>query len=187
MEHFFNIDSQFFQWVILPFLIFLARVCDVSIGTARIILLSKGKKYLAPILAFFEIIIWLLAIRQVFLNMTNIACFLGFAAGFSLGNYVGILIEEKLAIGIQVIRVITRKDASPLVNFLTEKGYGVTSVDGQGATGKVNIVYTIAKRSEVPKVLSIIKEFNPKAFYTIEDIRSMSEGYSPTASSLNRI
>jgi len=181
------VDSQFFQWVIMPVLIFVARVCDVSIGTARIILLSKGKRYLAPLLAFVEIIIWLLAIRQVFLNLTNIACLVGFAGGFSLGNYVGILIEEKLAIGIQVIRVITRKDATSLVSFLSEKGYGVTSVEGQGTTGKVDIIYTIAKRAEIPKVLEIIKQFNPKAFYTIEDVRSMSESYSPPTSSLNRV
>jgi uncharacterized protein YebE (UPF0316 family) len=187
MNNFFALDPQVFQWVVLPLLIFFARVCDVSLGTARIILVSKGHRYLAPLIGFAEIIIWLLAIRQIFLNLTNVACLIGFAAGFSLGNYAGILIEEKLAIGVQVIRVITRKDAASLVSFLSEKGYGVTSVDGQGTTGKVNIIYTIVKRSEIPKALDIIKQFNPKAFYTIEDIRSVSEIYSPPVASLNRV
>lgn len=174
----FAIDSAFFQWVILPILIFLARVADVSLDTIRILLMSRGKKIIAPLLGFAQVVIWLLAIRQVFLNLSNIACFLAYAGGFAAGTWVGILIEERLAIGIQVIRVITRKDAVQLIGYLKTQGYGVTSVEGQGTTGKVNIVYTIVRRQEIPKVINIVRCFNSKAFYTIEDIRVISENAS---------
>jgi len=168
-------SSAVFQWVILPILIFIARILDVSIDTIRILLINRGKRAITPILGFIQVSIWLLAIRQIFLNLSNVACYVAYAGGFAAGTWVGMLLEEKLAIGIQVIRVITRKDATQLIEFLKDKGYGVTSVDGQGVTGKVNIIYTIIRRQDIHDVIEIITRFNPKAFYTIEDIRSMSE------------
>lgn len=179
------VDSPLFLWGVLPFLIFLARVCDVSIGTIRIMLLSRGKKHLAPILAFFEILIWLLAINQIFKHLENIACYFAFAAGFAMGNYVGMILEEKLAMGLEVIRVITKKDAHQLVGYLREQGFGVTSVDAQGSTGEVSIIYTIINRKEHHTVIQIIQKFNPKAFYSIEDVKSVSEQSFLTSSSRN--
>ena len=173
------IDSNFFSWVVMPFLIFLARICDVSIGTVRLMLQSKGKIYLAPLLGFFEMLVWLLAVRQVVLNLANWACMFTFAAGFATGNFVGLLIEEKLAMGLQVIRIITQKDSTELVNSLKIQGYGVTVLDATGAKGKVNVILTIIKRSDKKRVIELIKRFNPKAFYSIEDIRSVGEGVFP--------
>jgi len=163
-----------FQWVVVPLLIFLARVTDVSMDTMRILFISRGRKAIAPVLGFVQVLIWLLAIRQIFLNLSNPVCYVAYAGGFATGTWAGILLEEKLAIGVQVVRVITRMDAAELIGFLKDQGYGVTYVDGHGATGKVSIVYTIAKRQEVPRIIEAVTRFNPKAFYTIEDIRSMS-------------
>ena len=164
-----------FQWVAIPLLIFFARVLDVSLDTMRIMLFSRGKKMIPPLLGFVQVLIWLFAIRQIFLNLSNWACYIGYAGGFAAGTYIGMIIEEKLAIGFQVIKVITRADASELTRFLMKQGYGVTSMDGQGATGKVNVLHTIVNRSDIPAVLQIIQRFNPNAFYTIEDIRSVSQ------------
>ncbi len=97
-----------------------------------------------------------------------------------MGNFVGIWIEEKMAIGTLVIRVITRKDGTQLIEFLKSEGFGVTSVDAEGATGKVKLIYTIIKRRDIQRVVSIIKRFNPKAFYSIEEVRSASEGIFPS-------
>lgn len=173
-------DSMIFQWIVIPLLIFTARVGDVSMDTLRIMLISRGKRLLASSLGFFQVLIWLMAFRQIVLNLSNPICYIAFAGGFATGTYVGMFIEEKLAIGFQVIRVITRQDAAQLVEFLRRRKYGVTSVDGLGTMGKVNIIYTIIKRSEIPHVIRIIKRFNPKAFFTVEDIRSISDnGYTP--------
>ncbi len=89
------------------------------------------------------------------------------------------LIEDRLAIGTQIIRVITKKETAELIGYLKTDGYGVTSMEAQGSTGKVHMIFTIIKRSDLTKVLNIIKRFNPKAFYTIEDVRSVSEGIFP--------
>ena len=167
-----------FQWVVIPLLIFLARVTDVSLDTMRILFISRGRKAIAPVLGFVQVLIWLLAIRQIFLNLSNPACYVAYAGGFATGTWVGILLEEKLAIGVQVVRVITRVDAAELIGYLRGEGHGVTYVDGHGATGKVSVIYTIAKRQDVPLIIEAVTRFNPKAFYTVEDIRSMSEGSS---------
>ena len=180
------IDSFFFQWVLLPFLIFLARVCDVSMDTMRILFIARGKRLIAPFLGFVQILIWLMAIRQIFLNLSNPVCYIAYASGFATGTWVGILLEEKLAIGIKIIRIITRKDATKLIGFLHTQGYGVTSVDGRGSRGKVSIIYTIAKRQHISSVVSIITRFNPKAFYTIEDVRAISEAKDSSARYLDR-
>ncbi len=179
-------DSFFFQLVLLPLLIFLARVCDVSMDTMRILFIARGKRLIAPLLGFVQILIWLMAIRQIFLNLSNPVCYIAYAAGFATGTWVGMLLEEKLAIGIQVIRIITRKDAANLIGFLHTHGYGVTSVDGRGSTGKVSIIYTIAKRRDISSVVSIITRFNPKAFYTIEDVRAISETKASFTRHLNK-
>ena len=179
MDNFSYFSPEMVKWVIIPLLIVLARIGDVSLGTMRIISIGRGYKFIAPLLGFFEILIWLLAIRQIMQNLTNIFYYVFYSGGFAAGTFVGMYIEGKLAIGILSIRIITRKDASELINFLRSVNYGVTSVVAQGATGQVNVIYIIVKRSDVQNVIEIINRFNPNAFYLIEDVRLASEGIFP--------
>ena len=160
----------------MPLLIFLARICDVSIGTMRIIFVSKGKRNIAPFLGFFEVLIWIIAISKIMQNLDNYVNYFAYAAGFATGNFVGMIIEEKLAVGIQMIRVFSSERGSELVQSLNIQGYGATVVEAQGAREKLHLIYTIVHRNELPNVVEIIKRFNPKAFYTIEDVREVNEG-----------
>jgi uncharacterized protein YebE (UPF0316 family) len=175
------LNSELFIWVILPILIFSARVIDVTFGTMRIIFISKGEKILAPIFGFFEIMIWLFAIGQVMQNLTNITYYFAYAGGFATGNFVGMYIEEKLAMGTLVIRIITKKDAKNLIEALKLKNYGITLLDAKGATGDVKIIFTVIKRKNVDDVIDMIKQFNPKAFFSIEEVRVAKEGIFPTS------
>ena len=118
MELFGLTYSEIYAWILLPLLIFFARVCDVSLGTIRIIFVSKGIKYLAPIVGFFEILIWLLALGQIMQNLNNVFYYIFYAGGFATGNYVGILLEEKLSIGTVGIRIITKREAEKLIEVL---------------------------------------------------------------------
>jgi len=170
---------EVYAWIVLPLLIFFARVCDVSLGTIRIIFVSKGLRYLAPIIGFFEILVWLMAIGQIMQNLTNIYYYVFYAGGFAMGNLVGILIEEKLSIGTVGIRVITRREAKELIDALRRADFGVTAVDADGAKGKVKIIFTVVNRQNIQEVIKIVKQHNPKAFYSIEDIRFVSEILSP--------
>jgi len=180
MDNTWFFSSSFYVWFVLPFLIFIARIADVSIGTVRLIFVSRGFKYLAPVVGFFEVLIWLLAIGQIMKNLTNPACYIGYAGGFAMGNYVGMLISEKLSLGVVLIRVITAKDAIPLVEHLKSKNYGVTSVDGHGTSGQVQVVFTIVPRREIPSVVDSIKKFNPQAFYSIEEVGFVERGVFPS-------
>ena len=172
-------NSWVYTWIAIPSLIFVARVIDVSLGTVRVIFVSRGLKYLAPVVGFFEILIWLLAIGQIMKNLSNPACYIAYAGGFAMGNFVGIHIAEKLSLGLVMIRVITKKDAAPLVDFLKAENYGVTSVDGHGTSGQVKVVFTIVPRREVRSVVELIKKFNPKAFYSIGEVGLVESGVFP--------
>jgi len=171
---------DFFSWVIVPLLIFIARVMDVSLGTLRFIFLSKGYRKLAPLLGFLEVLIWVIAVREVLLNLRNIACFLAYGAGFAAGNYVGMWLEEKLSIGTVLLRVVMRNSYAAFTEFMKENNYGYTLVDGEGTVERVKILFSVLKRKNLNHVLATLSRANPRAFYTIETIRSVGEGIFPS-------
>ena len=178
-------DSALFTYALLPALIFFSRVMDVTIGTIRIVMVSKGHKLWAPLLGFFEILIWLIAISKIFQNLDNWFCYVAYAAGFACGNYVGLRIEEKLAVGIVKIQIITRMNAEKLINTLKEAGFGITHHEAKGSTENVSIIYSIINRKEIKNVEEIVKASNPKAFYSVEDVKFVKEGVFPLRTATN--
>lgn len=174
MRFFDSVDPSVIEWVIIPALIFFARICDVTLGTLRIVFISKGNKTIAPILGFLEVLIWLIAITQVMENLSNVASYLAWAGGFATGNFLGLRVEQKLALGQVMVRVITAEPAHTLLGQLIDKGYRLTSVDAQGTRGKVNLLFMVVKRKKLDEVVEIIRNYNPQAFYSVEDVRSVS-------------
>jgi uncharacterized protein YebE (UPF0316 family) len=163
----------------LPLYIFAAEVCVVTISTMRTIFVARGMKYLAPLLGMFEVSIWLFAIGQVMKNLGDWRCAAAFAGGFTLGNFLGILLEAKLAMGSVGIHMITHKNGTRLIDDLRAANYGVTRIDAQGATGPVQIVYTVIKRKELGRVLRIAHRFDPQVFYSVDDLHSAAAGVAP--------
>jgi uncharacterized protein YebE (UPF0316 family) len=177
METAFFTDLPVFTWVILPLLIFFARIMDVSIGTLRLIFVSKGYKFYAPMLGFFEVIIWLLAIGQIMQHLDNFLCYIAYGLGFATGNYLGIYLEEKMSLGTVLIRVVAKTDTADLINRLRGERFGASLVDIEGMTGKQKMIFTIIKRIDLKDVLGIIQENDPLAFVTIEDVKTAREGF----------
>tara|TARA_Y100001972_G_C7665917_1_gene336647 strand:- start:819 stop:1415 length:597 start_codon:yes stop_codon:yes gene_type:complete len=175
LEEAFNIDPFLFKFVVLPLLIFLARIMDVSINTIRIIFMLHSKKLLSTVLGFFEALIWLLAISQIFQNLSSWPTYIAYAGGFASGILVGMLIEEKLAIGRVVVRVITRQPAEELIKYFEKNSYRYSSVDAISDEGEVNILFTVIKREDLKSTVQEIKRFNPKAFYTVEGVKKVSD------------
>jgi len=175
----FTVSNDFFAWVVLPLLIFFARICDVSLGTIRVIFISKGFKYIAPVIGFFEVIIWLLAIGQVMNNIDNVASYIAYGAGFAAGTFIGMKVEEKLSLGTVILRIITPREAGDLVTALRNAGFGVTSMDAEGSSGKVKIIFMVLKRQDLTRAIGIVNEYQPKAFYSIEDVKTAAEGVFP--------
>ena len=173
------LNSELFKWAVLPVLIFVARTSDVTLGTLRNIFISKGFRNIVPLIGFFEVLIWLVSIRQVMQHLDNPLCYIGFAGGFAMGTYVGLRIESRLALGLQVLRIITATNWQPLVDSLQRLNLGVTIIDGHGAKGPVKIIFTIVKRKDIGTVRELIRVVNPQAFYSIEDIRVANQGVFP--------
>jgi uncharacterized protein YebE (UPF0316 family) len=168
-------DTAWFTYGIVPLLIIIARIFDVTLNTLRIIYLSKGYRSLVPILGFFEVLIWLLAVTRIFQDLDNWVSYIAYPLGFAIGNYVGMRIEERLAIGVELIRIITKKDPRNLIDALRDNGFSVTALSAEGSKGEVGILYSIINRKNLQKFVKLIQEFNPKAFYTIEDVRFVSQ------------
>lgn len=173
--HSLGISENLLNYVLMPLLIFVARIGDVSINTLRIMFMMSGKKNIVPILGFFEAMIWLLAIGQIFQNVDNPLSYIAYAGGFATGTYVGMTLEEKLAIGRVLVRVITPEPHPDLLEFMKMKNYRFTNVGGEGRFGKVNLLFTVMKRDTLPEFIAKVKEVDEKAFYTIESVKRVSE------------
>jgi uncharacterized protein YebE (UPF0316 family) len=158
-------------------LIFFARVLDVSIGTFRIILVSRGYRNIAPFLGFFEVLIWITAIGQIFKNLNGPVSYIFYAAGFATGTFVGMKLESFVSIGFQSIRIITTEKVTALPLTLREEGFGITTLTGRGMKGEVMVIYTTVPRAKVKHVLEIVETLEPNSFITIEDVRSFKSGF----------
>jgi uncharacterized protein YebE (UPF0316 family) len=172
-------NSEFFSLVMIPVFIFLARILDVSMGTVRIIFISKGMRYLAPVIGFFEILVWLFAISQIMLNLTNPLNYIAYAGGFALGTFIGMLIEEMLAMGYLSVIITTSKDPAEMVGKLDMAGYKITVVDTQGGTKDRKMIFVIIKRDKLRNVINIIKEVDANVFYAVENVKDMHEIHLP--------
>lgn len=170
-----GISDNLLNYVLMPLLIFIARIGDVSINTLRIMFMMNGKKNIVPILGFFEAMIWLLAIGQIFQNVNNPLSYIAYAGGFATGTYVGMTLDEKLALGRVLVRVITPHPLPDLIEFMKEKNYRFTNVGAEGRYGKVNLLFTVMKRDQLQEYISKVKEIDEKAFYTIESVKRVSE------------
>jgi len=169
-----------FEYPFLPFLIFVARICDVTIGTLRIIFVSKGMKTVAPFLGFFEVLIWIVVISQILSNAKDWVCYIAYASGYATGNYIGMIIEERLAMGIYLVRVFTLNNGNELVRILNTKNFGATCLKGHGIAKEVDVVETVVSRKNMVVVETSIKDFDPDAFFVIEDVRSTQRGIFPS-------
>jgi uncharacterized protein YebE (UPF0316 family) len=172
-------QSFWFIWVILPALIFLARIVDVSLQTIRIISISRGIRWLAPLVGFFEVLIWLLAIGQIMKTISHPVAYIAYAAGFATGTAIGQVLERRLTLGMVIVRVITPSDGPGLCQKLHEQGFGFTAVPGHGSAGPVEVIFTVVRRQFLHQVLSVIRATLPDAFYSIEEVASARETVYP--------
>lgn len=135
----------------------------------------NGARKLAPVVGFFEALIWLIAIGQIMQNLTNVYSYLAYAAGFATGTYVGMYIEEKIAIGRMIVRIITRSSTDEFTEWLRVKGYRFNTVNAEDNEGDTNILFTVVKRTHLESLLSAIRYFQPEAFYTVEGVKRVSD------------
>ncbi len=170
-----GVSQNVYSYILLPLLIFFARIGDVSINTIRIIYVLGGRRFTATLLGFFESFIWLMAIRQIFEHLDNWICYIAYPAGFATGIFVGMIIEERIAYGKVIVRIITRKEISGLIQYLNVERFRYTHVNAQGPDGHENLVFTVLERENLDGLLHKLKEMLPTAFYTVEKVNRAVE------------
>lgn len=168
-----------YPWA-LPVAIFFGRICDVSLGTLRIIFVARGEKKLAPVIGFFEVFIWVVIIAQVLSRANELVSFIAYAGGYATGTLVGLLIEQQIGFGFVTYRVFTTRNGPGLAGVLNQRGYGATVIHGQGAVAEIDIVEAVVGRKDVKSVERIISQFDPSAFYVVEDVRTKQRGIFTT-------
>lgn len=157
--------------------IFLARLADVSMGTVRQILIIRGRRGIASISAFFEIMIWVLAVSRVIMQLDRIYYIFAYALGFASGNYLGSYIEERIALGYMFAYIVPKKPSDELAQKLRKEGFGVTVMRGTGLKGPELVYNVLFKRKDTRRLLNIIKKHDKNAFYTLIDVRAESGGF----------
>jgi uncharacterized protein YebE (UPF0316 family) len=165
-------------------MIFFARICDVTLGTLRVIFVARGQKYIAPFLGFFEVFIWVIVISELLTSANNIICYVAYAGGYATGNFVGMIVEERIAIGMVMVRIFASKGGKELAERFSEKGFGVTLMHAEGSEGIVDILQVVVARKFGNDIEKILNDFNPNIFYVTEDVRSVKKGIFPKKKSI---
>ena len=149
-------------------LIMFMRICDVSIGTMRTILVVQGRKYLAGLAGMIEVLIWVFAIRYIFQNLDEVINLFGYAIGFGIGNILGITIEQKIGLGFAQLNIISRNESEKIIELLRKEKYGVTVLPAQGATGQISIIVVIVPRKFQKRLIKLIESIDSNAFITVQ-------------------
>jgi uncharacterized protein YebE (UPF0316 family) len=165
------------QAYLIAFGIFLLRICDMSMDTLRVLFVVRGKRLIVWILGFLQSLIFVIAISSVLTGERNYLNILGYATGFATGNIVGMIIEEKLAIGHVLVTIISSNRGALLAEKLRASGFAVTEIAGRGKNGTVFELHASVLRKDVDHVETIVLEADPVAFVTAEDIRPVRRGF----------
>lgn len=172
-------ETTAMPWYI-PILIFFARVFDVSLGTLRTILMITGHRSLAVVLGVAEVTIWTFAIGGVMKYLSYPTAVVGYAGGFGAGVLVGMVLEERLALGYRLVRVISNVPTVDISGLMRAEGYRVTRVDGSGMSGPVEIAFMVIRRKQLSAVRKLLKEHAPEAFHSVERV-DVAQGHQAVA------
>ena len=160
-------------------LMLVAKVVEISIGTTRIMLITRGERVLGSILGFFEVLIWVILISTVLKDITSdpIKVFI-YALGFALGNFVGSIFEQKLGIGnVRIEAIVKEVHGQDLVKKIREKGYAVTVLEGEGMNYARHVLIMNIPRKKSNEVIDMIKSLQYNVVITVTDIKPVFGGY----------
>ncbi len=162
---------------LMPALIFLLRVTDMSLDTMRVLFVFRGRRPATWVLGFFQSLIWVTAISTVLGNLDNLWNVVAYAGGFATGNVVGMLIEERLAVGHAQLRIISSRRGTAIAEAIREAGYAATELSGRGRDGMVSVINCSVKRRDIRTVRRQVQEIDPEAFVTVEEVRPLHRGF----------
>jgi uncharacterized protein YebE (UPF0316 family) len=160
-----------------PLIIFGLRLVDVSLATIRMLLMMRNARAFVPVIGFVESLIWVIAVGTAIQNLHSVWHVLGYSGGFASGTLVGMWLEGRMAVGLATVRVITRDRGEDLADALRALGFGVTEFEGHGRGGRVELIYTLVKRRQIPEVMNEVERWDPEAFISLEEPRAILRGW----------
>lgn len=158
-------------------MIFILRICDVSIATLRLLSMLRGRKMVTVVLGFFEILIWIIVVGTVVRHLGSPILVISYAAGFAAGTYVGMVLEERLALGLAEVRVVSRGGAAGIASALRDLGFGVTEASGRGREGPVEMLTSVVQRRELDRLIEEVRHRDPEAFITVDEPVRIERGW----------
>ena len=163
--------------ILLAVGIFFLRIGDMSLDTIRMLFVIRGRKRLVWALGFAQSLLFVVAIGSVLSNLNNVITILAYAAGFATGNVIGILIEERMAIGYLQFTIISSNRGAVIAKQLRTSGHAVTEIPARGKNGTVTMLQTNVKRKDMDNIETIVLEADPDAFITLDEVRPVRRGY----------
>ena len=157
--------------------IFLLRVVNNAIGTMRLVVLTRDRRLLAAALGFLESATFAVTIGAVVNNLTDMLNMVAYAGGFSVGGYVGQIIEARFISSFVTVNIIATEKGHDIAAALRERGYGVTETIGEGGAGMVTILRSVMSRQQLGKALKAVNEVDIKSFITVEEARAIHRGW----------
>ena len=175
------------SYILLPVLIFLARLADVTVATVKLMFVVNNARKMAAVLGFFEALITIMALSRIIQDANNLPAFVMYAAGFAAGTYVGMWIESKMAYGNVVVRIISKHMPEELFQYLSQNKHNFSLVDGYDEFGNTRVLFTVCKRSHVHSLTAHLEEIAPQALYTVEGVKQASRDLVPKSPAQSRV
>ncbi len=169
-------DFSYYEYIGVPLLIFFARVVDTSLGTLRIVMISRGNRKAVRLVGFLEVLLWVIAIGQIIQNLNNWAGYLAWALGYSVGSIIGFRIEERLALGKHQLRIITGQPIDTFLHELKKLNQGFTVFDAHGANGPVKAIFLILNRQNNEEINMLVNKHIPTSFCSVSDVMATDSG-----------
>lgn len=165
--------------ILLYLIIFVVKIVEVAMATIRIVFITKGEKLKGALIGFVEVIIWVLLAATVLTDVTSDPMkVIVYALAFAIGNYVGSMVENKLAIGTVNIEAIVKKAHGKQMSIaLRELGFAVTAVDAYGRDDRKEILYMHVPRKKIASTIKLIKSHQQDVVITVNDIRPIYGGH----------
>jgi uncharacterized protein YebE (UPF0316 family) len=158
-------------------LIFALRVLGIAVSTLSTLMTVQGRKVYAVAAGFISSLVYVIAIGKVVTNLNNVWNIIAYSSGFAVGTLVGMMLDQRMALGFAEVRFISTENGHNLADKLRDAGFGVTEMEGRGREETVEVLGVLIPRKEVKNVLKIAKSVDEDAIVTVSEPRLVQRGY----------
>jgi len=163
--------------ILIALTIFVLRVFNNAMGTVRVVIITRQRRLLAAFIGFFESLIFAITMAWVVTDFTNVLNLLAYCLGFSVGSYLGMMIEARFITSFMTVNIIAPEKGHEIATALREAGYGVTETVGEGKDGEVIMLRSVVNNRDVPRLLHVVQDTHDRAFVSVEQARAVQRGY----------